>query len=101
MKHNTRIVYLLLVGMLIFLTDCQKDNGLEKLPDLKTTLNPAKGLTTDVFDIKVDPVTKGNAGRTLFYRWDLDNDGTWDTPFSTSNQLKHRFLHPGNQIISM
>jgi len=101
MKHNLQIVYLLLVGMLTFLTDCRKDNGLEKLPDLRIIPKPAKGLTTDVFDLSVDPVTAVSVSRTLFYRWDWDNDGTWDTPFSTSNQLKHRFLHPGNQIISI
>jgi len=101
MKHNLQIVYLLLVGMLTFLTDCRKDNGLEKLPDLRIIPKPAKGLTTDVFDLSVDPVTAVSVSRTLFYRWDWDNDGTWDTQFSTNNQLKHRFLHPGNQIISI
>jgi len=101
MKHNLQIVWLLLVGMITVFTGCQKDNGPGKLPDLKTTLTPAKGLTTDVFDIKVDPVTPGNAGQSLFYRWDWDNNGTWDTPFSTSNQLMHRFLQPGNLTVRM
>ena len=71
------------------------------MPDLIILPKPAKGLTTDQFEITAEPKTKVSTGQTLFFRWDWNNDGNWDTPFSTGNQLKHRFLHPGNQTINM
>ncbi|MCX6226970.1 MAG: PKD domain-containing protein [Bacteroidia bacterium] len=101
MGKNLLIGFLLMLCMLIVMAGCTKENVPEKLPELKIIPKPAQGLTTDVFEITVDPVTEGRADRTLFFRWDWNNDGTWDTPFSTGNQVKHRFLLPGLQVIRL
>ncbi len=88
--------FLLLV---LIAAGCRKDQNPEALPELTISVKPAKGLTTDNFTIAVEPVTGEKEGLTLFYRWDWDNDGTWDTPFSTSSNVTHRFLKPGNAMV--
>ncbi|HBB92934.1 MAG TPA: hypothetical protein DC042_14780 [Bacteroidales bacterium] len=90
------ISFLLLV---LITAGCRKDQNPETLPDLTIRVKPAKGLTTDNFTIAVEPVTSESDGLTLFYRWDWDNDGIWDTPFSTSSNVVHRFLKPGNPMV--
>lgn len=83
----------------LILAGCGKDNGLEELPDLAVTLKPAKGATTDVFSLTIEPLVEGKSGTTLFYRWDWDHDGTWDIPFSTSLKAEHRFMEAGTREI--
>lgn len=100
MKNLFTIGYQAFAILVVLLTACQKDTGIEKIPELVILPKPLKGLTTDVFDIKIEPMTKVSAGQTLFYRWDWNNDGEWDTPFSSSNQLSHRFFQPGTQVIN-
>ncbi|MFH0760283.1 MAG: FISUMP domain-containing protein [Bacteroidota bacterium] len=96
-----RLPYRLPLLPLLFLiiAGCGKDNGLEELPDLAITLKPEKGVTTDVFALTIEPIVEGKSGTTLFYRWDWDNDGTWDIPFTTSQKAEHRFMKAGTREI--
>jgi uncharacterized protein (TIGR02145 family) len=99
MKSEKHIwVFVGIFVLVLLFSACHKE-GSESLPDMTLRANPVKGLTTDVFEIKADPVDAIPSGLTLFYRWDLDNDGVWDTRFSTSNQLKYRFMKPGTRIV--
>jgi uncharacterized protein (TIGR02145 family) len=99
MGKKLLIVLVLMAFMGMIIEGCKKDNVPEKLPDLKITLKPDKLSTTDVFEISANPINAVTTDRILFYRWDWNNDGNWDTPFSTGNQIKHRYLQPGNQVI--
>lgn len=99
--NKNRITWPLVLSVFVIIAGgCRKESAPEKLPDLKIMPKPAKGSTIDVFEINLEPGT-GSSNRILFYRWDLDNDGVWDTPFSTGTQIKHRFLQPGNKIINV
>lgn len=33
------------------------------------------------------------------FRWDLDGDGTWDTPFTRNNDWVHVFPEPGSHLV--
>ncbi|MFA6482065.1 MAG: FISUMP domain-containing protein [Bacteroidales bacterium] len=101
MKLNLVIYSLMALITFAVLPGCDKNGEPEKLPDLSLSAKPAKGLTTDIMEIKVSEAPSGPVDRILFYRWDWNQDGVWDTPFSTGNQLKHRFMKPGSQLISM
>jgi len=101
MKINLRIVGAFFFSVLILLAGCKKDVAPEKLPDIKLIPKPAKGLTTDIFEITAEPLGSVPVGQTLFYRWDWNNDGVWDTPFSTAALAKHRFLQPGTCVVKM
>jgi uncharacterized protein (TIGR02145 family) len=99
MQSNTVPGFFLLVLAAAVIQGCSKDKVPEKLPDITISTKPDKGFTTDIFEITVNPDKTAGTNRTLFYRWDWNDDGIWDTPFSTGNQYKHRFLKPGSQVI--
>ncbi len=99
MKRDFVTGSLVLPIFIIILAGCVKDNDSTKLPDLLITLNPTQGLTTDVFEITLTPATTGKSGQEIYYRWDWNNDGVWDTKFSSANQIRHRFFSPGNQLV--
>jgi uncharacterized protein (TIGR02145 family) len=89
----------LLSLFMLIVAGCAKDDGRKELPELLITLKPDKGVTTDVFALTIEPVVEGKSGTTLFYRWDWDNDGTWDIPFTTSPKAEHRFMNAGTREI--
>lgn len=35
------------------------------------------------------------------YRWDVDGDGRWDTPFDTNKNVRTRYKEPGEYIVSL
>ncbi|MDD4646509.1 MAG: hypothetical protein PHY99_11030, partial [Bacteroidales bacterium] len=68
---------------------------------MKFTSEPVSGTTTDVFKISGNPVNDAKADPEIFYRWDWNSDGIWDTPYSLSNQVNHRFMQAGNHVITV
>jgi uncharacterized protein (TIGR02145 family) len=97
-------VHKILILILITLTagyGCKKDSDNKILPDMTITATPAAGKTTDIFEIAAKPVTGQVADGQLFYRWDWNNDGIWDTRFSSNNIEKHRYYQAGNQVIKI
>ncbi len=88
-------------GLFFLFNSCAKDSSPDPLPELKVLFSPTKAATTDWIEIQVQPVTLGKADRTLFYRWDWNSDGIWDTEFSTADKVKHRFMQPGSLMVRM
>jgi len=78
---------------------CRKAVVPDPLPEVSVGVKPGQGLTTDIIEITITPQAPAKTGQELFYRWDWDNDGSWDNPFSTGNQMKHRFLSPGMKTV--
>lgn len=101
MKKILRLIFLLPPALLMIMAGCKEDNLPGKLPDIRVTPKPVRGLTTDVFEISVEPVGSGSYKTTLFYRWDWNQDGSWDMPFTAGNLFKHRFLQAGNYTVSL
>ncbi len=99
MKPPCHRLMLLILVFLSQVSGCKQDDGLRPLPDVAIVANPPSGNTTDVFEIQVTPVSGPGADQSYFYRWDWNNDGMWDTKFSSNNSEKHRYLLPGNQVI--
>ena len=63
---------------------------------------PAIGDTSIIFEF--------NAGKSeddrsyaigLKYRWDINNDGLWDTEFSAGKSYAHRFILPGSYSVAV
>jgi hypothetical protein len=47
-------------------------------------------------NISTDP-----EGAPLWYRWDWEADGTYDTDFSTNYQARHRYIAPGTHTVRL
>ena len=43
----------------------------------------------------------GNASAVLRFRWDWEDDGAWDTNYSTRDVVTHRFTRPGTFVIRL
>ena len=69
-------------------------------PVANFTYTPSSGDTSSIYlfdgSLSTDPETG-----VLTYRWDINNDGVWDTGFSSSASLSHRFTLAGNKTIRL
>jgi uncharacterized protein (TIGR02145 family) len=90
-----------LAMVILGLTACKKEPGSDKLPKLVVLASPTSGFTTDLFDITILADNLDGGINTLFYRWDWNHDGHWDTPFSKNNKVQHRFFKPGIQVVGI
>jgi len=101
MKYFVHRILILILITLLAGPGCRKDSEIKPLPDLTITADPPMGNTTDIFEIRVTPSVSQPPGGQFFYRWDWNNDGIWDTKFSSNNIEKHRYYQPGNQVIKI
>lgn len=62
---------------------------------------PGAGTTLDnyLFDAAIS--MDAEDGAALMFRWDIDNDGVWDTDFSTTATLSHRFFIAGTHYVKV
>lgn len=77
--------------------------GTNTAPTARLTVTPATGATTRT-DIRFDASTSSDfedAPGALRFRWDVDNDGVWDTPFSSDPALTRRFATAGTKLIRL
>lgn len=63
---------------------------------------PATGNTTTVFTVDASPSWDVEDPPSLLeFRWDWEDDGTWDTSWSTSGVAQHRYNLPGDYTIRL
>jgi uncharacterized protein (TIGR02145 family) len=80
---------------------CRTDDTIKPIPDITITANPAAGKTTDIIEFTVSTMAGKPYGNSLFYRWDWNDDGIWETRFSSSPVTKHRYYQKGDQVIHL
>jgi len=61
----------------------------DPVPEADLTVTPTTG--TVLTDFVFDASGSASGSRALEYRWDWENDGTWDTDWSTESQVTRRF----------
>ena len=78
--------------VLVFVA-CDKGN----LPPMaKLTAFPSFGDSTLLFEFNAGESEDDRSfSISLQYRWDFNEDGVWDTEFTKSSAITHRFIHPG------
>ncbi|MCX6223653.1 MAG: hypothetical protein NTV01_02685 [Bacteroidia bacterium] len=88
-----------LIGLILLLAFCKKEEAGHNPPQIVSSFSPWKGLTTTVFsfDFRGSIIDKPDQNK-LFFRWDWDNDGFWDSPFSNNIQFEHRYLVAGKKL---
>jgi uncharacterized protein (TIGR02145 family) len=80
--------------LICLILGCQKENNQFK-PKFEIESKQTSGLTTDVFSIKVTPITTIPSDEKLHCRWDWEGDSIFNTRFTQELEVKHRFLRPG------
>ncbi len=104
-RFNAIFSCIILMITFIFLINCNKKQTNE--PTDNTTLtasftvNPTLGLTSTIFNFDAsgcsdpeDPISS------LQVRWDWDNNGTWDTGYSTTKTATHQYSTEGTKTIN-
>ena len=92
---NPRNIILLLFTISLF-TFCEKKEEPVEPPLADFSVTPENGQTTTIFRFSTAGSTNpGLEKPDLFFRWDYDGDGIWDTHFSKSVNYQHRYFTPG------
>lgn len=101
MNRTLQLLKIFLVCGLAAGFSCQRDNLPEPLPGMTILVTPATGQTTENFSMEARSLSELKENNTLYFRWDWDGDGTWDTRFSSGNVVKHRFCRPGTYQVRL
>ena len=62
---------------------------------------PQNGNTTQIVSFEAIVANSVEAAGDLFYRWDWDGDQIWDTKYTTSGKVQHRYYAPGEYRIQL
>jgi len=86
-------------GMVVFVISCGKkeDNAENHFPKAKYAVEPARGLVSTSFTFDADSVSDNEDPKSVLeVRWDWDNDGEWDTEFTTEKTAEHQYSLVGH-----
>lgn len=70
-----------------------------KSPVAAFTISPDSGDTSTLYQF--DATNSTDPSDTLMYRWDIDGDGLWDTPFSSEAKHTKQFILPGIKTVRL
>ena len=72
-------------------------------PTARFSIGPQTGRTTQT-DLTFDASSctdSQDASSSLVFRWDLDNDGVWDTPFQATPAVTRRYIVAGTKTVRL
>ena len=64
-------------------------------------VSPATGTNETTFNFTVLVTDDHDSASAIQVRWDWENDGTWETNWSTGKTAQHRFLVAGNYTVAI
>ena len=100
-----KILLLIPFTFLAFNISCKKDPTSSKntAPIASFIITPASGGTTaTVFTFDASQCTDNEDGASaLEVRWDWNNDGTWDTDYSTTKTATHQYAATGTYTVKL
>jgi len=70
-------------------------------PVASFTVSPSTGTTTTVFSFDGSGSTDAEDGTPSEYRWDFEDDGTWDIDWRASNDATHQFASAGTYSVKL
>lgn len=94
----------ILILLLAFITvSCSKDESPENTPPTASfTIDPSSGNTETDFTLDASASTDTESPASeLLLRWDLNDDGTWETEYTTDRVLLVQFLDAGDYTIRL
>jgi len=90
--------------MILSFDSCKKNPTFPKntAPTASFTVNPSTGTTSTEFTFDARGSTDNEDATSLLeIRWDWENDGTWDTNYSTNNIESHQYIEEGTYTITL
>jgi len=71
-------------------------------PTASFTVTPSSGPTTTTFNFNASGCTDNEDATTVLQvRWDWENDGNWDTNYSTTKTAMHKYSTEGTKTIKL
>ena len=101
MKNSLLVIALI---FLIFNISCKKDpiSSANTAPTASFTVNPTTGTTATTLTFDASGSTDNEDATTaLQVRWDWENDGLWDTDYSTIKIATHQYSTIGTYIVTL
>ncbi|HPF64245.1 hypothetical protein [Lentimicrobium sp.] len=101
MRENlycNRLFCIILLAFPLMFTHCIKEenNTFNHLPEARYTVNPARGDNDTQFFFDASDVSDAeDPASELQVCWDLDNDGVYDTDFTTEKTFTHQYGNTG------
>ncbi len=93
-KQALCIINLLIISVLV---SCDQPSDEVNAPVAAVAATPSGGFTTTTFVFDCSQTESGNKNDKLYFRWDWNHDGDWDTEYSADPVFKYRFLTRGVQ----
>lgn len=106
MKKKFSILFTLSLITVILITSCKKDDGEDepenKSPIASFIITPTAGNTSTNFEFDGSPSNDPDSETLgLQYRWDFDNDGTWDEQYSADPIAFHTYTTEGTYTVKL
>ncbi len=96
------ILFIAFVILLISQNSCIKEDEKNTPPSASFTIEPTEGSLTTVFTFNADSCSDKEDNRTLLQiRWDWDNNGLWETDWSSNKIIQHQFETIGDHNVVM
>jgi len=104
LKYKVISTILIIASIGIVLSACTKEEDTPEntAPTASFTVTPNLGNTATDFVLDASASSDNeDAPATLSFRWDINNDGTWDTPFSTNAHRTLSYNQEGSYTIKL
>ena len=97
-----KLILVFTIITLLFTISCKSTptDSVNNAPIASFTIDPTSGtnLTTFTFDASGSNDDEDETS-VLMVRWDWNNDGVWDTDYSTTKTATHQFIEVGTYTI--
>jgi len=104
------LLFVFFLSISFFYISCKKENDTNgnnndnpnNPPTASFTINPSSGLVTINFLFDASSSSDNESPATeLKVRWDWENDGTWDTEYSTVKTANHQYSDEGTYVVAL
>ncbi len=92
------LLFLLMIALAAMVPSCKKDTVTWK-PEVSLILKPDSGLTTQIFDFRINIPNLPKTQEEFYVRWDMNEDSLWDDSFSAYPTATHRFYKKGTHQV--
>jgi sulfatase modifying factor 1 len=103
-RHNINffcmVIYILLSILILSCGREESNNNLNVTPYVDFTISPSSGPPGGIFKFDAS-ASFSRTGTPLVFRWDWEDDGVWDTDFSSESSVSHSYNSLGYKTIRL
>lgn len=99
-----KLFLIIVIAMIIFTVSCKKDptSSVNTEPTASFTVNPTSGTTATIFNFDASSSSDNeDATSELQVRWDWENDGSYDTNWSTDKTTTYQYSTAGTYTVKL